>query len=209
MIVFKRLIIAMLIMATPLSGWAADATIQPQPAAASVPPSTVADTATPVPTRAELALFAMGLIGAVYKPGGDNPAVGMDCSGFVRYVYHEVAGLKLPHNALALSKIRNRIARADLKPGDLVFFKTMKHAFSHVGIYLGGNQFVHASSSKTGFVMVSNLDESYWAKHYEGARRVLPTTSPLLPTSNTSTNDAGSVEAVAASSADPLASIIR
>lgn len=189
MILLKRLIIALLIMVNPLSGWAADAIISPQPVAASATPSPIADSATPTPTRAELALFAMGLIGAVYKPGGDNPAVGMDCSGFVRYVYHEVAGLKLPHNALALSKIRNSIAKADLKPGDLVFFNTMKHAFSHVGIYLGDNQFVHASSSKTGFVMVSNLDESYWAKHYEGARRVLTATSPIIPTSNSGAPD--------------------
>ena len=202
MIYLLRLIILVLALANPLPGWPADAfaTVPPVPTASAAPASSV--TATPAasintaaqrPSRVELALFAIGLIGAVYKPGGDNPAVGMDCSGFVRYVYHEVAGLKLPHSARALSKIRNTIAKADLKPGDLVFFKTMKHAFSHVGIYLGDNQFVHAASSKTGFVMVSNLDEAYWAKRYEGARRILPSASaaspPITPATNTAPTD--------------------
>ncbi len=202
MIYLLRLIILVLALANPLLGWTADvsATVPPISASSVAPVSSVAaaptassNTATQRPSRVELALFAIGLIGAVYKPGGDNPAVGMDCSGFVRYVYHEVAGLKLPHSARALSKIRNTIAKADLKPGDLVFFKTMKHAFSHVGIYLGDNQFVHASSSKTGFVMVSNLDEAYWAKRYEGARRILPSASaaspPITPATNTAPTD--------------------
>lgn len=202
MIYLLRLIILVLALANPLLGWTADvsATVPPISASSAAPVSSVAaastvstNTATQRPSRVELALFAIGLIGAVYKPGGDNPAVGMDCSGFVRYVYHEVAGLKLPHSARALSKIRNTIAKADLKPGDLVFFKTMKHAFSHVGIYLGDNQFVHASSSKTGFVMVSNLDETYWAKRYEGARRILPSASaaspPITPATNTAPTD--------------------
>ena len=202
MIYLFRLIILVLALANPLLGWTADvsATVPPISASSVAPVSSVAaaptassNTATQRPSRVELALFAIGLIGAVYKPGGDNPAVGMDCSGFVRYVYHEVAGLKLPHSARALSKIRNTIAKADLKPGDLVFFKTMKHAFSHVGIYLGDNQFVHAASSKTGFVMVSNLDEAYWAKRYEGARRILPSASaaspPITPATNTAPTD--------------------
>ncbi len=202
MIYLLRLIILVLALANPLLGWTADvsATVPAISASSVAPVSSVAaaptassNTATQRPSRVELALFAIGLIGAVYKPGGDNPAVGMDCSGFVRYVYHEVAGLKLPHSARALSKIRNTIAKADLKPGDLVFFKTMKHAFSHVGIYLGDNQFVHAASSKTGFVMVSNLDEAYWAKRYEGARRILPSASaaspPITPATNTAPTD--------------------
>ena len=125
------------------------------------------------PTRTELALFAMGLVGAVYKPGGDNPSTGMDCSGFVKYVFGQVAGLKLPHNALAMSKISTEISKSDLRPGDLVFFKTMKSAFSHVGIYLGDNRFIHAASSKTGVVMISHLDDAYWTNNFNGARRLL------------------------------------
>lgn len=135
----------------------------------------------PAPTHTELALFAMGLVGAVYKPGGDNPKTGMDCSGFVKYVFAEVAGLKLPHNALAMSKISTAISKSELRPGDLVFFKTMKTAYSHVGIYLGENRFIHAASSKTGIVMVSHLDDTYWSTKFNGARRLLNPISAITP----------------------------
>ncbi len=157
----------------------AAADVVPAASAASLPASASGNTTSAVPaadaqpSRAELALFALGLVGSVYRVGGDNPQHGMDCSGFVRYVYRKVAGLSLPHNAAAISHISEVISKTDLKPGDLVFFKTMKKAFSHVGIYLGNNQFVHASSSTTGSVMVSNLDDSYWRTRFDGARRLL------------------------------------
>ena len=141
------------------------------------------------PTRTELALFAMGLVGAIYKPGGDNPSTGMDCSGFVKYVFGEVAGLKLPHNALAMSKISAEISQSDLHPGDLVFFKTTKNAFSHVGIYLGENRFIHAASSKTGIVMISHLDDIYWRDKFNGARRLL---NPIAVLSSKTTASAAS-----------------
>ena len=140
---------------------------------------------TPAPTRAELALFAMGLVGSVYKPGGDKPDTGMDCSGFVKYVYSEVAGLQLPHNAMAISKISMIIKKTDLKPGDLVFFKTMKKAFSHVGIYLGENRFIHAASKKTGVVMISHLDDTYWSTKFDGARRLLHSSAKSAALSDT------------------------
>jgi cell wall-associated NlpC family hydrolase len=126
----------------------------------------------------------MGLVGAVYKPGGDNPSTGMDCSGFVKYVFGQVAGLKLPHNALAMSKVSTEISKAELRPGDLVFFKTMKATFSHVGIYLGDNRFIHAASSKTGVVMISHLDDPYWTSNFNGARRLLNPIAALSSTAN-------------------------
>lgn len=150
-----KLLFLLALLLPSLSGWADDA------------PSKAA------PSRTELALFAMGLIGAVYKPGGDNPGTGMDCSGFVKYVFGEVAGIKLPHNALAMSKISTEIKTSELRPGDLVFFRTLKTAFSHVGIYLGDNRFIHAASSKTGVVMISHLDDPYWSQNFNGARRLL------------------------------------
>jgi cell wall-associated NlpC family hydrolase len=177
-------IFMMTVLLSSAPSWAEDASTTNTPALNAQVPSTSTSTSTDHPSHTELALFAMGLIGAVYKPGGDNPERGMDCSGFVRYVFHEVAGLKLPHSALALSKINEVISKADLKPGDLVFFKTTRRVFSHVGIYLGGNQFVHASSSETGKVMVSNLDDTYWLKHYEGARRVLTASNKPLSQSS-------------------------
>lgn len=173
--------------------WAGDAaTVIPFSPAVSVtttptPDVAAATVAATKPSRAELALFAMGLIGAVYRPGGVDPRSGMDCSGFVRYVYQEVVGLTLPHNAAAISKTSTVISKNELKPGDLVFFKTVKKAFSHVGIYLGNNQFVHASSSRTGVVMVSNLEGSYWSNHFAGARRVLAATHSDSSTTLTDT----------------------
>ncbi len=164
----KSYIIALLIF-THIPGWADD------------------NTSKPAPTRTELALFAMGLVGAIYKPGGDNPSTGMDCSGFVKYVFGEVAGLKLPHNALAMSKISAEISQSDLHPGDLVFFKTTKAAFSHVGIYLGENRFIHAASSKTGIVMISHLDDVYWGSRFNGARRLL---NPIMALSTKTTASA-------------------
>lgn len=164
--IFKHLLLAILIF-TQTPSWADD------DAAANS-----------TPTRTELALFAMGLVGAVYKPGGDNPSTGMDCSGFVKYVFGQVAGLKLPHNALAMSKVSTEISKTELRPGDLVFFKTMKATFSHVGIYLGENRFIHAASSKTGVVMISHLDDPYWSNNFNGARRLLNPIAALSSTAN-------------------------
>lgn len=117
--------------------------------------------------------YAMSQTGATYRRGGTNPESGFDCSGFVRYVFDHVEGLSLPHSSRAMSLIGSRIALADLKPGDLVFFRIFRHGISHVGIYLGNNQFIHAASTTTGSVMVSDLTESYWARHFSLARRVL------------------------------------
>ncbi len=117
--------------------------------------------------------YALSQAGASYRMGGTNPGTGFDCSGFVRYVFDHVEGLSLPHSSKAMSLIGSRIKLADLKPGDLVFFRIVRHRISHVGIYLGNNQFIHAASTRTGSVMISDLTEGYWAKHLSLARRVL------------------------------------
>lgn len=116
--------------------------------------------------------FARTNEGISYRKGGDKPESGFDCSGFVRYVFDRVEGIELPHSSSAISQIGDRIEMTKLVPGDLVFFRILHHAISHVGIYLGKGQFIHASSSHTGSVVVSNLNESYWAKHFSLARRV-------------------------------------
>lgn len=120
----------------------------------------------------DLLLYALSLNGTRYKFGGRNAESGFDCSGFVSYVYDKAAGLSLPRTANAISQAGARIARSELQPGDLVFFNTLRRAFSHVGIYLGDNRFIHASSSNSGDVMVSDLSEKYWAKRFNGARRL-------------------------------------
>lgn len=123
--------------------------------------------------------YAMNLLGAPYKFGGSDPDKGVDCSGYVRHVYKQAADIELPRSAKAISEKGQKVEDADLKPGDLVFFNTMRKAFSHVGIYAGDDKFVHATSSRTGSVMVSDMKEGYWAKRYNGARRVI-TTEPAL-----------------------------
>lgn len=119
----------------------------------------------------DVLMYALSLTGTPYKYGGNTSDSGFDCSGFVRYVYGQVAGLNLPRSTHSISQIGTQITKTELKPGDLVFFNTLRRAFSHVGIYLGNNRFIHASSSSTGDVMVSDLNESYWSKRFNGARR--------------------------------------
>jgi cell wall-associated NlpC family hydrolase len=114
---------------------------------------------------------ALDFIGIRYKRGGSTPEAGFDCSGFVRYVYNETLGLVLPHNAKAISQEGERVEQAELKPGDLVFFNTMRRAFSHVGIYLGDNLFVHAPRSGAR-VRVEDMSDRYWSRRYNGARRI-------------------------------------
>ena len=121
----------------------------------------------------ELVLRALSLLGVNYKLGGNSPDTGLDCSGLVRHVFREVVGLVLPRRAEEISRAGEVIVdTAQLKPGDLVFFNTLRRTFSHVGIYIGNNQFVHAPSSG-GAVRVENLEGSYWLRRFNGARRVL------------------------------------
>ena len=96
----------------------------------------------------------------------------MDCSGFVRYVFEQVTGVTLPHSAREQAKVGESVPMDDLKPGDLVFFNTRRHAFSHVGIYLGDNTFIHAPNRKS-TVRVTSIDGRYWKARFNGARRLL------------------------------------
>ena len=121
----------------------------------------------------EIPMYAVSLVGSPYRLGGTSPETGVDCSGFVGHVFRQAAGVVLPRDSRAISEASEPLAQADLLPGDLVFFNTLHRAFSHVGIYLGDGRFVHASSSRTGSVMVSNLNDRYWRERYDGARRVI------------------------------------
>lgn len=116
---------------------------------------------------------ALELLGIRYKRGGSSPETGFDCSGFVRHVFSESLGLSLPHNAAAISQAGERVEKKELQPGDLVFFNTMRRAFSHVGIYLGDNQFVHAPRSGAR-VRIEDMGDRYWSRRYNGARRIQP-----------------------------------
>ena len=118
-------------------------------------------------------LKALSMIGTPYRFGSNNPAKGMDCSGFVKYVYKQSADISLPRSARDMSREGQSVARNELEPGDLVFFNTRKRPNSHVGIYAGNGEFVHASSTHTKEVTVSRLDQKYWAARFNGARRIL------------------------------------
>ena len=119
----------------------------------------------------ELAIQALALIGVNYKYGGNAPDGGFDCSGLVSHVFREVTGLVLPRDSQAMSKVGDKINKTELQPGDLVFFNTRRHPFSHVGIYIGEQRFVHAPSGGRE-VEISDLHSDYWQKRYNGARRV-------------------------------------
>jgi cell wall-associated NlpC family hydrolase len=114
---------------------------------------------------------ALDLLGIRYRRGGVSPETGFDCSGFVSHVFHEGLGLELPHSAREMSKTGDPVTKDELQPGDLVFFNTMRRAFSHVGIYLGDNLFVHAPR-RGSFVRIEDMSARYWTKRFNGARRV-------------------------------------
>jgi len=128
-----------------------------------------------VATKAKPLLVALSMIGTPYKYGSNNPLKGLDCSAFVKHVYKQSADISLPRSAHEMSKEGEAVAKNELAPGDLVFFNTRKRPNSHVGIYAGNGEFVHASSTRAKAVTVSRLDQSYWAKRFNGARRILPT----------------------------------
>lgn len=119
----------------------------------------------------ELVLRSLALIGVRYRRGGSSPETGLDCSGLVQHVFREAFGLPLPRRSEEMSREGSSVSRDRLQPGDLVFFNTLRRAFSHVGIYIGENRFVHAPSSG-GRVRVEAMDSRYWARRFNGARRL-------------------------------------
>jgi cell wall-associated NlpC family hydrolase len=121
----------------------------------------------------EVITHAIDKLGIKYKYGGNSPDTGLDCSGLVRYVFKEAWGKELPRTSAEMSKLGEKIDKNELQPGDLVFYNTLKRKFSHVGIYLGNNQFIH-SPSAGGKVRIENIDVSYWSKRFNGARRIDP-----------------------------------
>ncbi len=137
----------------------------------------------------QLVLNALSFVGVRYRYGGDHASHGFDCSGLVRRVYQETLGLVLPHNAAAQSHEGEKVAESQLRPGDLVFFNTLRRAFSHVGIYIGNGEFVHAPRPGQR-VQVASLDSPYWARRFDGARRLLSgAAAQLLPSAQAATTD--------------------
>ncbi len=123
-------------------------------------------------TASELVMSAMNFLGVRYRRGGNSAEQGFDCSGFTRYVFENSVGLVLPRRAdqQARNAGLKDIKKDELRPGDLVFFNTMRRAFSHVGIYVGEGKFIHAPRAG-GEVRVEDMRAAYWTNRFNGARR--------------------------------------
>ena len=148
------------------------------PQASPAPPATPAQAVEPAQQKLAKqpevdALFqALAMLGVDYRRGGGSPASGFDCSGLVAYVYREAFGIELPHYTLAQSKHGRSVGGSALQMGDLVFYNTERQPYSHVGIYLGDGRFVHAPRPGAS-VRIEKMTSSYWAKRFDGARRIL------------------------------------
>ena len=138
-------------------------------------PAVVQQEATAIPQDGalnDLAFYALSLTGTPYRYGGNSPETGFDCSGFVRHVFHSTLGIELPRSSREINELGEKITPNELRPGDLVFYNTLRRAFSHVGIYLGDGRFVHSPSSGGG-IRVEDMSQGYWQKRFNGARRII------------------------------------
>ncbi|MGB4075060.1 C40 family peptidase [Pseudomonas sp.] len=117
----------------------------------------------------------LSLVGTRYRYGGSTVKSGFDCSGFIGYLFKEELGMKLPRSSREMINIdAPLVARDELEPGDLLFFSTNgRNRVSHAGIYMGDNQFIHSSSSRSGGVRVDSLEDRYWSRTFIEAKRAL------------------------------------
>ena len=130
------------------------------------------------PAADEVLLRAIGLVGTPYVWGGNTPSSGFDCSGLIGFVYHDVAGIRLPRTTQQMLHMPGQqVSRNQLQSGDIIFFATAgRGRVSHAGIYVGEGRFVHAPSSG-GTVRLDSVNAAYWTKAYLQAKRVLSSES--------------------------------
>lgn len=154
----------------------------PDKVPAAVPPSEYTFVQTMRDKASDMVLSAMNFLGVPYRRGGNTAETGFDCSGFTRHIFEMSLGHVLPRrvdeqaSAPGLIKVR----RDELKPGDLVFFNTLKRTFSHVGIYIGEGKFIHSPRSGAS-VRVEDMRYAYWSKRFTGARRAPPLAEGVIP----------------------------
>ena len=129
----------------------------------------------------DLVLSAMNFLGVRYRRGGNSTDDGFDCSGFTRHVFEHSIGLLLPRRADEQARLAGLaiVSHEELRPGDLVFFNTMRRTFSHVGIYIGDNKFIHAPKPGAA-VRIEDMRVAYWSTRYNGARRAPLDHAPSL-----------------------------
>lgn len=115
---------------------------------------------------------ALTLLKLGYTWGGKTLESGLDCSGLVAHVYREAAGVRIGPDTRALAKVGKPVTAANLRGGDLVFFNTRNRPNSHVGIYVGNGEFVHAFNTRQG-IRLDRMSADYFATRFDGARRLL------------------------------------
>ncbi len=166
----------------PVARFLADKGLMPSKRPVAELAQQMRDTASDI--ASELVLSAMNFLGVPYRRGGNSSETGFDCSGFTRHVFENSIGLILPRRAIeqANSPALMPVQQAELKPGDLVFFNTLRHTFSHVGIYIGDNKFIH-SPRAGGQVRVEDMRQAYWQQRFDGARRAPAVSAQNAPTS--------------------------
>lgn len=126
-------------------------------------------------TTREVLDRALAALGTPYRWGGASLKHGFDCSGLVQYAFKPLEDLELPRTSRALSRVEApSVRRADLEPGDLLFFKLRSRSVDHVAIYLGDDRFIHAPRRGAN-VRIDHLTNSYWKRHFQLAKRVVPT----------------------------------
>ncbi|WP_281915366.1 C40 family peptidase [Caldimonas thermodepolymerans] len=130
----------------------------------------------------ELVMTAMNFLGVPYRRGGNTAEEGFDCSGFTRHIFEQSLGLVLPRRADEQARAPGllQVRRDELKPGDLVFFNTLRRTFSHVGIYVGDGKFIHSPRAGAE-IRIEDMRVAYWRKRFTGARRPAALAEPAPP----------------------------
>lgn len=119
----------------------------------------------------DLIMNAMGLLGLAYHFGGNSPTKGLDCSGFMQYIFRRSMGVTLPRTARQMATVGESVARTNMQPGDLVFFSPKGGGISHVGMYIGNGRMIHAPRTGKN-IEITNIEQGYWARAFVTARRV-------------------------------------
>jgi len=119
----------------------------------------------------DLVMYVMSLADTPYRYGGNSADSGFDCSGFVGHVYRHELDISLPRTSREISRVGEPIEQSELRPGDLVFYNTLRQPFSHVGIYVGDGKFVH-SPKRGDRIRVEPMHYTYWKSRFNGARRL-------------------------------------
>lgn len=168
----RRLCIAALAAAaTMLAGCGSTPTL-PGSKAAPMAIRTLRNDSPPSPAAREVVMQALTLLKLGYTWGGKTLESGLDCSGLVAHVYREAAGVRIGPDTRALAKVGKPVTAANLRGGDLVFFNTRNRPNSHVGIYVGNGEFVHAFNTRQG-IRLDRMSADYFATRFDGARRLL------------------------------------